>query len=751
MKFLTIAVLLLPILCSAVNVRDFGAAGDGITDDTAAIQAAFNAVKSQETFCCPGYSKEPLWWGHGGHGGYGKVYFPAGTYLVSETIVFDKRKIMIEGEEGTVIKQISQEKDVFYFDRILRCQIRNITFEGGARQLNFFTNNNDMTGIDIYNCLFKGSAKEAIYGETRTVNGKYTAPYNIVWNDETPSLTPVDLTGAGYGPYSTIFTIRECSFVNCFMVITGAGDTFLMENSSIFMGKNSSDTAMSFGGNINFCNVCAYWESNDLHGKKWIDLRGGIFSAEYLDFDNDGENGILLVNSSQKPGYLTSSFRLINSIVKCAGNEYGSIVRFAADTLPGIITISGITERSEGNVKAVSFEKEPSVDDIENVIRYQPWKSIPLKYFLKVKVAANSYNIDESLPESLEANRVRLIHHEIIAEAAVEKEDLSLIPSLLQFTAVQNAVVPDTGNARKAIQDALDNALPGTVVVLPAVNMIIDDTLRVPANIAVRGDGVPLLSMKEGIDKPIMEVCGTGTNLFVDLAFYGGSNAVVLSEGAENSALFENCGFYNQSQYSVAAPDMRFLKVQYCMFYTSGGVISEAQYTEIHANWICNTPAMENKGFFVNCKNNMCADFNLFVPVLPRTELGDGRKAIPEFADTPNGNNVRWFDNYGRLDIRTNRFGGEFQGMTPVWNFTEKGSVLMAGSMSWFGNHYVKNCMIYCVEVPELIVLNDIVFNAESRHEGNWNIWVLDKESGTDDKFPVEIPVEASALIMYGS
>ena len=186
------------------------------------------------------------------------------------------------------------------------------------------------------------------------------------------------------------------------------------------------------------------------------------------------------------------------------------------------------------------------------------------------------------------------------------------------------------------------------------------------------------------------------------------------------------------------------------MFYTSGGVISEAQYTEIHANWICNTPAMENKGFFVNSKNNMLADFNLFVPILPRMSLDSG-KAIPEYADTPNGNNVRWFDNYGRLDARNNRLGGEFLGMTPIWNFTEKGSVLMAGGMSWFGNIYVKNCMIYCVEVPELIVLNDIVFNAESRNKDNWNIWVLDKESGTDDKFPVEIPVEASALIMYGS
>lgn len=46
-----------------VNVKDFGAIGDGVADDTAAIQAAFDAV-----------------------GTNGEVYFPAGTYKTSSAI-----------------------------------------------------------------------------------------------------------------------------------------------------------------------------------------------------------------------------------------------------------------------------------------------------------------------------------------------------------------------------------------------------------------------------------------------------------------------------------------------------------------------------------------------------------------------------------------------------------------------------------------------------------------------------------------
>lgn len=53
-----------------VDVREFGAIGDGTVDDTAAIQAAIDTLRSQER---PG----------------GCVLFPAGTYLVSASIVVD--------------------------------------------------------------------------------------------------------------------------------------------------------------------------------------------------------------------------------------------------------------------------------------------------------------------------------------------------------------------------------------------------------------------------------------------------------------------------------------------------------------------------------------------------------------------------------------------------------------------------------------------------------------------------------------
>src|SRR5690348_16485049 len=54
-------------LIDIVNVKDWGAKGDGVTDDWAAIMAAYN---------------------HTANNARGTVFFPPGTYLVSHAIDF---------------------------------------------------------------------------------------------------------------------------------------------------------------------------------------------------------------------------------------------------------------------------------------------------------------------------------------------------------------------------------------------------------------------------------------------------------------------------------------------------------------------------------------------------------------------------------------------------------------------------------------------------------------------------------------
>ncbi|KAJ7702296.1 pectate lyase superfamily protein-domain-containing protein [Mycena rosella] len=58
------------------NVMDFGAKGDGVTDDTAAINAAITAGNRCGGGSCPSSTTTPA-----------VVFFPRGTYLVSHSIV----------------------------------------------------------------------------------------------------------------------------------------------------------------------------------------------------------------------------------------------------------------------------------------------------------------------------------------------------------------------------------------------------------------------------------------------------------------------------------------------------------------------------------------------------------------------------------------------------------------------------------------------------------------------------------------
>jgi hypothetical protein len=108
-----------------ISVKDYGATGDGTTDDTAAIQAAINAsYQFSGTF--PGLSK-------------GKIYFPPGVYLISSTLNASSIGAMYgESKHECVIKYSGASTTVTCNSGI---QINELAFLGTGTQtaLNFPT------------------------------------------------------------------------------------------------------------------------------------------------------------------------------------------------------------------------------------------------------------------------------------------------------------------------------------------------------------------------------------------------------------------------------------------------------------------------------------------------------------------------------------------------------------------------------------------------------------------------------------
>ncbi len=77
-------------------MKDFGAKGDGITDDTSAIQNAIsNNGRCSAALECQGSASEP-----------GLVYFPQGTYLISATIQVDYYTHLVGDPSGIQLPTI---------------------------------------------------------------------------------------------------------------------------------------------------------------------------------------------------------------------------------------------------------------------------------------------------------------------------------------------------------------------------------------------------------------------------------------------------------------------------------------------------------------------------------------------------------------------------------------------------------------------------------------------------------------------
>ena len=88
---------------ASANVKDFGATGDGATDDRAAIVAALAAVSSG-----------------------GTVFFPIGTYYISSNINITQSNLTIEGNNlATIVHNTAAS-----FDGLLRLNGDRISIRG---------------------------------------------------------------------------------------------------------------------------------------------------------------------------------------------------------------------------------------------------------------------------------------------------------------------------------------------------------------------------------------------------------------------------------------------------------------------------------------------------------------------------------------------------------------------------------------------------------------------------------------------
>lgn len=95
-----------------LNARDHGARGDGVADDTAALQAAFDAATDGRT-----------------------IYLPPGTYLVTATLRLPSNAAIVgAGAETTILRANAPLTRLLHGDGVTHLRLADLTLQGGGQE-----------------------------------------------------------------------------------------------------------------------------------------------------------------------------------------------------------------------------------------------------------------------------------------------------------------------------------------------------------------------------------------------------------------------------------------------------------------------------------------------------------------------------------------------------------------------------------------------------------------------------------------
>jgi hypothetical protein len=269
------------------NVKDFGAVGDGVTDDRAAINLAFAEVFSR---------------------GSGTVYFPAGTYRCTESIgnvasATNRISIAVIGEAGTVLDFDPAVAGNVGLD--LRFNELNL---GIVKNLQINCNNKVATGLRVV-------------GDQSAVSPVLLVEINGVRVNDCKMLDVPSVTTAAAGIRTQSALGITCSITNCYVAnvsrdklsfsngiaATGFINT-LVKNNSIFNVTHNGITPLQDADGI------AVFSFNDGTGRYYRQSTATIINNRVLNCDGRfiklQTNGNAVVENNTLS--LTANMQLIN-------------------------------------------------------------------------------------------------------------------------------------------------------------------------------------------------------------------------------------------------------------------------------------------------------------------------------------------------------------------------------------------------------------------------------------------------------
>jgi hypothetical protein len=190
------------------------------------------------------------------------VYFPSGIYKISDTLAIPHLSVM--GENGAVLRQTDNTKDILRADPIWRGIISGLSFVGGKNQIYLNNGNTDKTLLVIEKCQFTAAADAAIRTGPQT--------------------------------FSTMLTIRDCAFSGCMQTLISYCDKGKLADCWITSSPEMANKAVieNYGDLLceNIAGVPGVTTGND---QRWIDNHRRVACRNFR-FGGEGAGFTAVVN-----------------------------------------------------------------------------------------------------------------------------------------------------------------------------------------------------------------------------------------------------------------------------------------------------------------------------------------------------------------------------------------------------------------------------------------------------------------------
>ena len=290
-----------------LNIKDFGARGDGFTDDTAAWKAVVAAARAA---------------------GGGIIHYPPGTYLITDGAVYinegsDDQQLIIEGS-GSATKILAHRADGVWlqagnFNQII---IRDLAFVGDL-----------FTDIDVSKLIYVQSGRQLILEHCLFVGVRAANDSQLIFSQADDTV------------------IRECRFLGC--AAAGSGSIIQADLGSLVV----ENSAFFDYGNLG----CAFYGKTSYGVGAWIYVNG---AAPIQYSATSSQNSLVVRNCRFDEGATTAILLAPLAFVRYDRVDLEDLVIYAQAAIGGRAISIATAENVE--IKRVQIkERQPGNRTIE--------------------------------------------------------------------------------------------------------------------------------------------------------------------------------------------------------------------------------------------------------------------------------------------------------------------------------------------------------------------------------------------------